>query len=75
MAAPAYAFTISRAAEILGEDEELLWDLATDLEPEDGCLWIHGTNDQQTMAFTERGLHSLRERVSEHKRSQSSPRS
>ena len=55
MAAPAYAFTISRAAEILGDDEELLWDLATNLEPEDGCLWIHGTNDQQTMALTDRG--------------------
>jgi hypothetical protein len=46
MAAPASAVTISRAAELLGEDEELLWDLATDMEPEDGCLWIHGINDQ-----------------------------
>ena len=53
MAAPAQVF-ISRAAELLGEDEELLWDLATDMEPEDGCLWIHGTSDQQTMAFTAR---------------------
>jgi hypothetical protein len=32
VAAPAHAITISRAAEILGEDEELLWDLATDME-------------------------------------------
>jgi len=29
----------------LGEDEELLWDMATDMEPEDGCLWIHGTDE------------------------------
>ena len=56
MAAPVYAFTISRAAEILGEDEELLWDMALNMEPEDGCLLIHGTDDQQTMAFTDRGL-------------------
>jgi hypothetical protein len=26
------------------------------MEPEDGCLWIHETDDQQTMAFTDRGL-------------------
>ena len=38
MAAPASAVTISRAAEILGEDEEFLWDMSTDMEPEDGCL-------------------------------------
>ncbi|MBI1776663.1 MAG: hypothetical protein HYR63_15060 [Proteobacteria bacterium] len=75
MAAPAYAVTISRAAEILGEDEKLLWDLALNLEPEDGCLWVHGTNDQQTMAFTDRGLECLRELISEHKRSLPPPRS
>jgi hypothetical protein len=43
MAAPASAVTISRAAELLGEDEELLWRLVDAIEPEDGCLWIHGT--------------------------------
>jgi hypothetical protein len=48
MAAPAFAFTISRTAEMLGEDEQLLWDLADEMDPEDGCLWIHGTDDQQT---------------------------
>jgi hypothetical protein len=37
MAAPAYAFTIGKAAEILGEDEEQLWDIAANLGPEDGC--------------------------------------
>jgi hypothetical protein len=75
MAAPAHAVTIARAAEILGEDEELLWDLAIDMEPEDGCLWIHGTDDEQTMAFTEHGLEYLRELVLEHKRSRTSPQS
>jgi len=29
-----------------------LWDLATDMEPEDGCLWIYGIGDEQTIAFT-----------------------
>ena len=41
MPAPAHAFTISRVAEILGDDEQLLWDLALEMKPEDGCLWIH----------------------------------
>ena len=53
MAAPAFAYTIARAAELLGEDEELLYEIAIELEPEDGCLWIIGTGDQQTLA----GLH------------------
>ena len=38
----------------LGEDEQLLWDLADEMDPEDSCLWIHGTEDQQTIAFTPR---------------------
>ena len=67
VAAPAHAITISRAAEILGEDEELLWDMATDMEPEDGCLWIHGTDDQQTVAFND-GMQYLREMLPEYKR-------
>lgn len=73
MAAPAFAFTISRAAEILGEDEELLWDLVLEMEPEDGCLWIHGINDEQTIAFTADGLDYLRDLVSEHKRRNAPP--
>ena len=68
MAAPAFAFTISRAAEILGEDEQLLWDLADEMDPEDSCLWIHGTEDQQTIAFTPAGMEYLRDLLAEHKR-------
>lgn len=68
MAAPSFAFTIARAAEILGEDEELLWNLSEGMEPEDACLWIHGTGDEQTIAFTERGIEYLRETLAEYKR-------
>ena len=75
MAAPAHVFTISRAAEILGEDEELLWDLADSLEPEDRCFWIYGTGDQQTIAFTDHGLECLQELIADHKRSGPPPRS
>jgi len=75
MAAPAFAFTISRAAEILGENEQLLWDLADEMDPEDGCLWIHGTEDQQTIAFTPAGMQYLRELLADYKRNRSYPRS
>jgi hypothetical protein len=67
MAAPACALTIRRAAEILGEDEELLWDIATDMEPEHGRLWIYDTDDQQTAAFTQDGIEYLREILPEHR--------
>jgi hypothetical protein len=73
MAAPATAFTISRAAEILGEDEELLWEVVTEMMPEDGMLWIYGTADQQTPAFTKWGLENLRQLIPEYKRRKSSP--
>jgi len=75
VAAPAYAITIRRAAEMLGEDEELLWDMATDTEPEHGCLWIHDTSDRETIAFTPAGMDYLREMLPEYKRNRSAPRS
>ena len=73
MAAPAFTYTIARAAELLGEDEELLWEVAMELEPEDGCLWIHGIDDQQTLAFTPRGMESLRELIPDLKRLKMTP--
>lgn len=74
MAAPSSAFTIARAAEILGEDEELLWSIADDMEPEDGCLWIYGPSDAHTVVFTNRGLEYLREMLDEYKKIYKIPR-
>ena len=75
MAAPAHAITIRRAAEMLGEDEELLWDIATDMGPEHGCHWIYDTDDRQTVAFTPDAMEYLREMLPEYKLSRSPPRS
>ena len=36
MAAPSSVFTISRVAEMIGEDEDWLQDIASEMEPEDG---------------------------------------
>ncbi len=40
MAAPSSVSTIRRVAKMLGEDEDLLHDIAIDLDPEDGCLTV-----------------------------------
>jgi len=40
MAAVSHIFTIRRAAQILGRDEDSLWDLSDQLEPEDGKFWV-----------------------------------
>ena len=45
MAAPSYVFTIARVARMLGEDEALLEDIASDMDPEDGCLSVLGLDD------------------------------
>lgn len=67
MAAPSLVLTIERVAELLGEDLDWLWDVAGEMEPEDGCLWVHGAGDQQTIAFTPEGLDRLRELVEHYK--------
>jgi hypothetical protein len=61
VAAITHVFTIHRAAQILGRDEQLLWDLSDQLEPEDGVLWIYHLNAVETLAFTDFGIENLRE--------------
>jgi hypothetical protein len=61
MAAPGHAFTIRRAAEILDRDEELLWNLLGQLEPEDGMMWVYDTGDETVPVFTDLGIETLRE--------------
>jgi len=61
MAAITHVFTIRRAAQILGRDEELLLDLSDQLEPEDGVLWIYDTDGVETLTFTADGIEALRE--------------
>ena len=69
MAAPSSVFTISRVAAMLGEDEDWLQDIASQMEPEDGCLIVWGTGDQSTTAFTRQGVEYL-ERLVKDRRAQ-----
>ena len=68
MAAPSHVFTISRVAEMLGETVDLLDEIAYQLEPEDGCLWIYDIDDRETLGFTMRGIESLKELIADQKR-------
>ena len=68
MAAPSAVFTIARVARMLGEDEALLHDVALEMEPEDGCLWVYGVGEgNETIAFTRFGIECLKELVDIHK--------
>ena len=48
--------------------------MVTDMEPEHGCLWIYGTGEQQTIAFTQRGIECLRELIADLRRGTPPPR-
>jgi hypothetical protein len=55
--------TIARVAAVLGEDEDWLWDVANEMDPEDGLIWVYGPGDDGVMAFTDFGIETLRELV------------
>ena len=63
MAGISHVFTISRVAEMLGEDEDLLQEISTDMDPEDGRLTVLGPGDDAITAFTNDGVDNLTELV------------
>ncbi|SOD93276.1 hypothetical protein [Caenispirillum bisanense] len=52
MPATTAVFTIARVAEMLGEDEDWLWELSIDMFPGDGCLRVYGVGEDIVTAFT-----------------------
>ena len=60
--------TIALVAKDLGEDEDFLAELAIGMEPEDGLIWIFGTDDdEQVMAFSDFGVEHLSELIELHR--------
>jgi hypothetical protein len=51
--------TIERVAQELGEDEDWLFDVANEMDPEDGVIWVYGIGDDGVMAFTDFGIENL----------------
>jgi hypothetical protein len=59
--------TITRLAQDLGEDEDWLWDVANEMDAEDGLIWVYGVGDEGVMAFTDFGVQTLMELIKIHK--------
>ena len=59
--------TISKVAADLGENEDWLFDVAAEMEPEDGLIWVFGIGDDGVMAFTDFGIENLIELIKMHK--------
>jgi hypothetical protein len=59
--------TVGHVAKELGENEDWLFDLATEMEPEDGLIWVYGIGDDGVMAFTDFGIETLTQLIKIHK--------
>lgn len=71
MAAITHVFTLARVAEMLGEDEDLLYEISIEMEPEDGVIHVYGTDDDGIAAFTDFGIENLRELLQIHRQNAS----
>ena len=60
-------FTLSHVAEMLGEDEDWLFEVAEEMDTEDGELWVLGVGEDGVMAFTDDGIENLKELITIHK--------
>ncbi len=50
---------VTRVAQMLGEDEDWLCDVATEMDQEDGLIWVYGPDDTSVMAFTDFRIETL----------------
>jgi hypothetical protein len=55
--------TINLVAKELGESEDWLFDVANEMEIEDGVIWVYGVGDDGVMAFTDFGIENLIELI------------
>jgi len=65
VAAISAVFTIGYVANLLGEDEDWLFELSIGMEPEDGSLWVYGIGEDGVPAFTRDGIDNLRQIVAD----------
>ena len=54
-----HVHTIARVAAMLGEDEDWLRDVATEMDQEDGLIWVYGPGDESVLAFTDFDIKTL----------------
>jgi hypothetical protein len=65
LAAISAVFTIAYVANLLGENEDWLFDLASDVFPEDGYLWVYGVGEDGVPAFTRDGIEYLQQIIAD----------
>ena len=65
VAAISAVFTIGFVANLLGEDEDWLFELSIDLFPEDGCLPVYGVGEDGVVAFTRDGIACLQQIIAD----------
>jgi hypothetical protein len=61
--------TLDRVAKELDEDVDWLFDVALEMEPEDGVIWVQGLGDESVLAFTDFGVESLVDLIKIHRKS------
>ena len=62
-----HVFTLSHVAEMFGEDEKWLFEVAEEMDTEDGQLWVVGVGEDGVMAFTDDGIENLTNLIAIHK--------
>ena len=62
-----HVFTLGHVAEMLGENEDWLFDVAEEMDTEDGQLWVVGVGEDRLMAFTDDGIENLQNLIAIHK--------
>ncbi len=68
--------TLALVAKELGEDVDWLADIAIDLEPEDGLIWVYvPEHPDETMAFSQFGIESLCNLIEVHRSTRAVQRS
>ena len=65
MAAISAVFTIGYLANLLGADEDWLFELSIDMFPEDGGLWVYGVGEDGMPAFTRDSIENLRQIIAD----------
>jgi hypothetical protein len=67
-----HVYTVERVARDFSVSEELIHDLTLGLEPEDGIIWIYGTDDDSAiLAFTDEGIEEVELLLEEYHRASS----
>jgi hypothetical protein len=73
MAAISTVFTIGYVANLLDEDEDWLFELSIDMEPQDGSLWVYGVGEDGVPVFTQDGIDNLRQIIADKRTAGTAP--